>query len=133
MNSVLDLMKIAFHDVGIVEIWMWTCQESCVNQLHPNRASLSSKLKWCQYDYHSSPNFRLLVDLLEEYACQIHITCVHIIRCENKFNHDFINNCLIKVAMEKCLLEFSLKLSENKNVIQMTIHSFIHLIRILIG
>ena len=58
--------------------------------------------------------FTLLVDLLEECASQIHITCVHVIRCENKFNHDFTNNCLIKVAMEKCLGTLSEIIREQK-------------------
>ena len=54
MNSTSDLMKIAFHKVGIVEIRIWVCQESYFNQPYSNMALLSSKLKKkCEYEYYS--------------------------------------------------------------------------------
>ena len=54
MNSLPELMKIAFPNVGIVEIWIWVCQESYLNQPYPNMALLSSKLKKkCEYEYYS--------------------------------------------------------------------------------
>lgn len=71
------------------------------------QASLSSNLKLCEYEYYSLNFLFIGRPVRRIFMSNTHNLYMH--NCENKFNHDFINNCSIRVAMGKNISEFSLK------------------------